>query len=277
MLSQLILIATLSPFAAASSGARLDEAHASAHPAAPAAAPTTAQTSAQAAVKTAPQKSVARAMPTQQKERAKLSATQDSGSPQTAPAKPAQLSAYVQRMMTLDRNRDGFLTPDELPGSLKKLMEHDRNQDKRIGPLELARIESGAIAQRGGTAQGDEQAPQAGGRGGRRGAGPRGNLRNLPQGAAGSPLDPEQVIRFALTFDADHDGGLNAAELRRYAVALAARRARGRRQPGNSGAQPAERPSGADTDGKSGPQQPARGLGAPGTKDDPKNPFGPPG
>jgi len=178
--------------------------------------------------------------------------------PQSSP--PSPQSAYIQRMMTLDRNKDGFLSAQELPGSLQKLMEHDRNKDGRIGPRELAQIESGAMGQRGGNAS-----KSADPRGGRRGTG-RGNLRNAPQGAAGSPLDPEQVIRFALTFDADHDGGLNAAELRRYAVALAARRARGRRQPAGSGTTPPTRPA----------TPPAAGLGAPNAKDDPADPFGPP-
>lgn len=194
----------------------------------------------------------------------KSSAAPETTAPASPQTSPRSQSAYVQRMMTLDRNKDGFLSDQELPGSLKKLMEHDRNKDGRIGPRELAQIESGAMGQRGGNA-----GEPAGTRGGRRGAG-RGNLRNLPQGAAGSPLDPEQVIRFALTFDADHDGGLNAAELRRYAVALAARRARGRRQPAENGTTPAAPPAATqDT-------PPAAGLGAPNTKDDPADPFGPP-
>ncbi|MCR9202255.1 MAG: hypothetical protein NXI04_26735 [Planctomycetaceae bacterium] len=184
-------------------------------------------------------------------------------SPKTRPS--PSLSAYVQRMMTLDRNKDGFLSAQELPGSLQKLMEHDHNKDGRIGPRELAQIESGAMGQRGGDAAASSAA-----RGDRRGTGPRGNLRNAPQGAAGSPLDPEQVIRFALTFDADHDGGLNAAELRRYAIALAARRARGRRQPAGGGTTPAAPPAASQN------TPPAAGLGAPNAKDDPADPFGPP-
>lgn len=178
---------------------------------------------------------------------------------------PAAASLYVQRMMSLDRNKDGFLSKSELPGSLQSILKHDSDKDGRLSKAELTAIETGAIRERA-----DKQASPEQRRNGRGGAGRRGSQRNLPQGAAGSPLDPQQIIRFALTFDADHDGGLNAEELNRYAVALAARRARGRRQPSTNSGE-------AVPQSATSPQKPpVQGLGASGAKDDPSNPFGPP-
>ena len=197
--------------------------------------------------------------------------------PATDQRQPPQRSAYVDKMLQQDRNKDGRLSKEELPASQHHLWKHDLNDDGLLGPRELAAIEAGTAEDGGrpdaGERPGDGRSGPAGLRGSRRGAGGRGlrggqrGPQNSGPGSAAGAVDAQQILRFALTFDVDQDGGLNAAELRKYANALAARRARGRRQQG--GEDPARRP----------PQQqsaPAKGLGDPSTKDDPNDPFGGP-
>ncbi|MCP4783870.1 MAG: hypothetical protein GY903_21120 [Fuerstiella sp.] len=163
-------------------------------------------------------------------------------------------STYVQRMLSLDRNSDGLLSKNELPGDLAALLtKHDTDGDGNLSPSELSTIERQAMASR--------QSPQTNTqprRGSRSGAGPRGR-RQLNTRGDGSPVDPDQILRFALTFDKDKDGGLDAAELRQYATALAKRRERGLRQPVAGSEQ--------DTPPKSAPLQKAKGLGADGVGD----------
>ena len=169
-------------------------------------------------------------------------------------------SPYVRRMMSLDRNNDGFLTAAEIPPALSNLLDHDANGDQRLDASELARIEQKAVGRRDDrpAANSDSQPTGRRGRGGRRESG-------LPA----SPDDVKQILRFALTFDADEDGGLNASELRKYAAALAARRANGGRRRG-------ERPSAGDS-GSPESKTKTPGLGDPSKQDD-ASPFGsPPG
>ncbi|MCP4175350.1 MAG: hypothetical protein GY758_31770 [Fuerstiella sp.] len=163
-------------------------------------------------------------------------------------------SPYVQRMMSLDRNSDGLLAQDELPGGLSALIaKHDTDGDGQLSSSELAVIEDRAMAAR----QSPQNPKQARG-GNRTHAGPRGR-RSLNAKGDGSPVDPKQILRFALTFDKDKDGGLNAAELQQYATALAKRRGRGLRQPGAGSEQ--------DTPPKSAPLSKTKGLGADGVGD----------
>lgn len=165
-------------------------------------------------------------------------------------------SQYVQRMMSLDRNRDGFLAKAELPGKLAELLSHDSNSDGRLEPDELRAIERKAIAARDHGSRSQKSTT------GRRGRGQ--GRRPRPGTGQGSPLDVNQIMRFALTFDADGDGGLSPAELKRYADALAVRRA-------------AARKSREQTDESAVPEQPDRtkgtekpkGLSDPDKDDDP--------
>ena len=173
----------------------------------------------------------------------------------------AQQSPYVQRMMSLDRNSDGQLAADELPGKLADLInQHDQNADGKLSPAELSRMETAAKAARDARPSDDDTAARGRRSGGRRGRGPRGRANAQP----GSPLDTKQILKFALTFDADADGGLNAAELQKYAAALAVRRADARRrraaedepaQPESSkdsGAIKSSKPPGLKADGSGG-------------------------
>ena len=51
------------------------------------------------------------------------------------------LSTYVRRMMSLDRNSDGLLSKAELPGDLTALLtKHDEDGDGNLSPSELAEI-----------------------------------------------------------------------------------------------------------------------------------------
>ncbi|MEQ9407872.1 MAG: hypothetical protein RIK87_09090 [Fuerstiella sp.] len=205
------------------------------------------------------------------------------GQPATPPQHPesAPASPYVQRMMSLDRDRDGFLSGAELPGKLAEMLKtQDTDDDGKLSPAELAAAENQARAARD-TRPADTD-PRPGGsrrRAGRGGAPGRGGGRpggRASSGGQGSPLDAAQILRFALTFDGDGDGGLNAQELRRYAAALAERRARSRRQPENANAASETRPAAGrrpgrrpplDSEAEDEPERPsgpARGLGADG-------------
>lgn len=140
-------------------------------------------------------------------------------------------SAFATRMMTLDKNKDGFLTSDELPKSvLSQIASADLNKDGKWTSAELSTLAQAAKDSRMKDApQLLDERPKGRGRGraGRMGIG-RGPMR--PNTGPGSPLDKAQILKFALTFDADKDGGLNSEELDRYATALAGRRARARKQ-----------------------------------------------
>jgi len=166
----------------------------------------------------------------------------------------ANRSTYVQRMMSLDRNSDGLLSKAELPGDLADLLaKYDEDGDGNLSPSELSEIEREAMASR--QSQQTNKQPRGNSR---PGAGPRGR-RHLNTQGDGSPVDPKQILRFALTFDKDKDGGLNAAELQQYATALAKRRARGLRQPVAGSEQ--------DTPQNSTPLPKVKGLGADGVGD----------
>jgi hypothetical protein len=160
-------------------------------------------------------------------------------------------SPYVQRMMSLDRNSDELLAKNELPGALSTLIDtHDADGDGMLNQSELSAIEDEAAAAR----QSPQNSRQRRGKS-RQGnsPGPRGRRQSITRDD-GSPVDSKQILRFALTFDKDRDGGLNAAELRLYATALAKRREQGRRQD--------DARSAKDSPEKSGP--PPKGLGADG-------------
>ena len=71
--------------------------------------------------------------------------------PRPAPdqRQPPQRSAYVDKMLQQDRNKDGRLSKEELPASQHHLWKHDLNDDGLLGPRELAAIEAGT-AEHGG-------------------------------------------------------------------------------------------------------------------------------
>lgn len=177
----------------------------------------------------------------------------------------AQLqSVYVQRMMSLDKNKDGFLAADELPGKLAdQLKPNDRDEDGRLSPAELVAMEATARAARDSRPSDSTSTSDT-----RKGASQRRGGRNS-EGTADKRLDPAQILRFALTFDANGDGGLDAEELKKYSIGLAARRSglRGvqgvNHQPGRTPRSP--QPGGKiETPAKAAP---TKGLSADGKSD----------
>lgn len=139
-----------------------------------------------------------------------------------------QESAFAKRMMTMDRNKDGFLTPDELPKSvLAGIESSDLNKDGKWTAKELSTLSQRAMQNRAKESAASTK-PKADGSQATRRRTRRGPTR--PNSGPGSPLDAAQILKFAMTFDLDNDSGLNQEELRRYAEALAGRRARARQQ-----------------------------------------------
>ena len=216
--------------------------------------------------------------------------TSETGEPQTGRRPPSGAgtegdSAFVQRMMTLDRDRDGFLSEQELPPFFRsRISELDGDRDGRLSRAELAASEtstkeSDLSGRKGRAPAGDSMAGQP-------------PMRRAGRGRAsatgrGSPLDAEQILKFALSFDVNRDGSLGPEELREYSFALAARRAQARvdreqsssgaSNPTSAGAQTpvpggvgsAERRSGqgSTAPSASGSTPPPRGLGSDGKGD----------
>lgn len=144
-------------------------------------------------------------------------------------------TTYADRIMSRDRNGDGKLSGAEIPPPLSRQLEKlDTNKDRALSREELK----------------DVRAPGSSAT----------DSRTSPPGQAAMQ---KQILQFALTFDTDGDGGLNAAELKKYAQSLAARRAAGRNRGGNRNQQRATTPSKESND------QP-KGLSA----DDDTDPFG---
>lgn len=135
-------------------------------------------------------------------------------------------SAFARRMMTMDRNKDSFLTTDEIPKSLiKGIAAADLNKDGKWTAKELSTLSQEATKQRSNNA-GASSTTQSG----RPNRTRRGRRPARSESGPGSPLDAAQILKFALTFDLDKDSGLNPEELRKYASALAVRRSEARRQ-----------------------------------------------
>lgn len=140
-------------------------------------------------------------------------------------------SAFAKRMMTMDRNKDGYLTAEEIPKSLLKgIMDADLNKDGKWTAKELSTVSMQAMKDRADTSAAAGNTKVGNRRQNRSGRGRLGRGPARPDTGPGSPLDAAQILKFALTFDIDKDSGLNPDELRRYASALAKRRSAARRQ-----------------------------------------------
>lgn len=140
-------------------------------------------------------------------------------------------SAFAKRMMTMDRNKDGFLTTNEIPKSLLKgISSADLNKDGKWTAKELSNVSRQAMQNRAKESAAADNPKQGGRNQNRTGRGRGGRGPGRPDAGPGSPLDAAQILKFALTFDLDKDAGLNPDELRRYASALAVRRSRARQQ-----------------------------------------------
>ena len=143
----------------------------------------------------------------------------------------AELKNATAALKTLDKNKDGKLTEDEL-----------RPQPGR-GP-EGGRPGQGAPGRngQGGAGGRNPNGPPAGGRGGDAGRPPegrgpgaggpggRGGEGRGPEGADGPPPhNPERFLEHAMEFDADKDGKLSKEELLKFAEDM------GRRPPPEGG------------------------------------------
>ena len=120
-----------------------------------------------------------------------------------------EIMAAATALKKLDRNRDGKLTSDEIHGG-----EGGRGQGGRGG-------EGG---RGGGRGRGE-----AGGPGGPGGGPPQG------EGGPGGPPTAERFMDHAMTFDADKDGKLDKAELRKMAAAVVEEMGRRGGPPGDRG------------------------------------------
>ena len=141
-------------------------------------------------------------------------------------------SAFAKRMMSMDRNKDGFLTVDELPKSvLAGIASADLDKDGKWTAKELSSVSREAMQNRAKESAAVTKSQADGSQTTRRRSGRRtGRGSARPDSGPGSPLDAAQILKFAMTFDLDKDSGLNQEELRQYADALAVRRARSRQQ-----------------------------------------------
>lgn len=116
-------------------------------------------------------------------------------------------SSIADRMMALDKNRDGKLTKDEVEGRMLAVFERaDADKNGEVSRDELTKMSppTGGEGGRGEGGRGE------GGRGaGDRGEGGRGEGG---RGGFGGP-GPEQFLNRAFEFDADKDGKLSREEL----------------------------------------------------------------
>lgn len=130
--------------------------------------------------------------------------------------KPEQTaSPFSRRLMALDTNSDGKLSAGELKERHPDLLQkYDTNKDGLLSQSEIA------LAKPTGQRLGNNGTGPSRNGMGRRGGGGSGG---------GGFANADQILRFALTFDLDKDDGLNAAELKKFAEGLAARRSQGRR------------------------------------------------
>ncbi len=171
------------------------------------------------------------------------------------PKKPEKLPPALQQLLKgsaddfirrFDKNRDGYLTRDELPPRLAQNFDKlDRNGDGKLDRQEVAQLLR-ALRQRFGVEPGKPKP----------GAGP-GNpdalvkrwLERMDKNKDGKVSKDEAqgpLARFFDQLDTNRDGFLDRAELRRAAVRILAQRA-GNGAPAGPG-QTAPRPSGPDFD-----------------------------
>ena len=150
--------------------------------------------------------------------------------PDRGPQRGAGL-AGLDRLMSLDRNKDGQLSKDELPTRMQSALDrHDANKDGVLDKSELERFADSLAG------------PQEGGGRGRRGDGPPDDgPRGFDGPRRGGPPSPEEFVERAMAFDKDEDGRLDADELRAMADEFA-RRGPGRGGPEGRGGDRPQRP-----------------------------------
>jgi len=122
----------------------------------------------------------------------------------------------------LDIDRDRVISANELKNATSSLLTLDKNNDGKLteneyGPQAGGRGLGGPPGgNRGG---GNSRRGQPGGPEGRGGPGGRGPGGGLGEGGDGGPPgpDPDRMVDHAMKFDADNDGKLSKAELKKFA------------------------------------------------------------
>lgn len=162
------------------------------------------------------------------------------------PARPGNAEEMLARMLSFDKNEDGKLTKDELPERMQGMIARgDTNGDGAIDKEELAKLVE-SLRERG-----DERRPRGDRPDGRgpdgRGAG-RPDAGTEGRGGPGGPPSPENLVTFAMRFDADGDEKLSREELLEFARQMQRRRGGEGNPEARGGQRPprGERPEGRD-------------------------------
>jgi len=150
----------------------------------------------------------------------------------------ANTEEVVARWMKLDKNGDGELSKDELPGRMRGLLARaDTDEDGVASEAELTVLAEEEFPPRD-DRPGPPHEGRRGGPEGFRGSGPDG-----PQGRpGGGPPSPEQFVRHAMRFDANEDGQLSVEELTEMAEHLPPPPGRGPEGEGRRGGPEGRRP-----------------------------------
>ena len=194
----------------------------------------------------------------------------EGGDANSEPPGGRDADGFIERLLSFDENEDGKLSKEELPERMQGMIEGiDANKDGVIDKGEMEQMGQQFGQSRGGRPGGDR--PDAGqGRPG--GRSPQGRGGGGTAGRGGPP-SPEQFIERAMSFDADKDGKLDQAELKKMAEGMAQRgrpsgASEGRggfgrrpggeggdrpRRPGDEGADRPRRPGGEGADRPSRP------------------------
>ena len=173
---------------------------------------------------------------------------------------------FVDRIKEFDKNEDGKIDKKELPQRMHTVLkENDSNGNNALDVDELNVIAKKAFGNHSsGRMQGRREGPHQGGpnHGGPNRGGPPhqggpeqdGHPQGGPQHGGphhGGPPSPEQFIQDVMKFDADKDGKLSKAELRKFAEQM------GARGPGPG------HPQGQNRRGQARPKQGSRDQGRP--------------
>ena len=153
-------------------------------------------------------------------------------------------------MEVLDADHNGIISADELKNATAALLTLDKNKDGKLTEDEMRPQQPGRGAEggRGGPGQGQpgrgaqgggaggtrgqNGPPPGGGRGGAGGGRPGDEGQGQGRGPEGRdraggppPHNPERFVEHALEFDADKDGKLSPAELLKFGEEMGRRRA----------------------------------------------------
>ncbi len=146
----------------------------------------------------------------------------------------------------LDKNGDREISAEELEAATASLLTLDKNKDGKLTDDEMRppRPEGGQGFGRGDGPPGHENPGRGDGPPGREGGGPSGGPSGGPRGGGPmGPPNPERLVEHAMGFDADGDGKLDKAEMTKFAEEFTSRMGRFGRPDGEG------RPSGERSEG----------------------------